>query len=236
MVHTVPCVGYVVTEPDLPGKLDPTRVAAVLDRNFDALKAAGVKDPRKVYKIIKEMTPGQSFDFPDGTRLRAADCVSPARPGRVVAVCGDTADARRLAPLLRRRCDLLVHEATNAHLGDKYDAKLDPVKVAKATAYHGHSTPEMAATFARSVRASRLVLTHFSPRYSGDGLKSSMDVMRRIESQARRVLGPRSADNHDDDPVIAVWDLAVVPVHPPPHEPLQPPGLVPSKSSRRPSA
>lgn len=212
MVHTVPCVGYVVTERDKPGKLDVDKVRGVLERNYEALKARGVKEPRKVYKLLKEMGRDRVFTFPDGTKIRAEDCVSPPRPGRVVAVCGDTSDASALAPLLKSGCDVLVHEATNAYLGHLFDNKLDERAFRRATAHHGHSTPEMAATFARKVRARRLVLTHFSPRYRGDALPFSLSVMRQIEQVALAARGtqPRCPE----DSVIAAWDLAVIPVPP----------------------
>lgn len=216
MVHTVPCVGYVVREPHRPGKLDVEKVADVLERNYDALKAKGVKQPKKVYKLIKEMDHDQVFTFPDGTKIKAADCVSAPTPGRVIAICGDTANAGLLKPLLKDRCDVLVHEATNAYLGEPYDPKLDADAVRAATAAHGHSTPEMAAAFALAVHARRLVLTHFSPRYKGDAVPVSLDVMRKIEDIALHTL--KKDRLCDDDPVIAAWDLAMLPVHPPPAE------------------
>ncbi|KAJ8605149.1 hypothetical protein CTAYLR_000490 [Chrysophaeum taylorii] len=211
MVHTVPCVGYVVQEPDRPGKLDVSKVEPVLEKNFDAFKSRGVKHPKKVYQVLKEMRPDQCFTFPDGTKVYAADCVAPREPGRVVAICGDTADARRLAPLLEHRCDLLVHEATNAFLGPPFDdpTKISPALVRRATEAHGHSTPEMAARFANEIRARRLVLTHFSPRYKGDALPTSLHAMRKIELKAKLDHG---APVENPDPVLAAWDLSHVPV------------------------
>ena len=239
MVHTVPCVGYVIIEADKPGRLDVEVVAPIVARNADALRARGVKQPKKIYQLLKEMKPTQCFTFPDGTELRAADCVAPARRGRVVVMCGDTADASALLPLLPRAADgspiadCVVHEATNTHMSP-WDDKLTPDAVRRATAAHGHSTPQMAAEFALRAHARRLVLTHFSPRYKGDGSPLSLAVMARIESHARRVLMPDDSENSEEDidlegkswdnppqpsasqnRVVAAWDLLTLPVPPP---------------------
>lgn len=216
MVHTVPCVGFVAKEPDRPGALDLSKVEHVLNRNYAALKKKGVKQPKKVYKLLKEMKRDQTFTFPDGTKLKAADCVSRPKPGRVVAVCGDTSDASRLKPLLKDRCDIVVHEATNAWLNEYFDKHLDPEEVRRATVAHGHSTPEIAAEFAHAVNAKRLVLNHFSPRYKGDALPTSINIMNKIEGVARKALLHLARNDDDETPeVLAAWDLAIVPIHPP---------------------
>ena len=46
-----------------------------------------------------------------------------------------------------------------------------------------------AGVFARRIRAKRLVLTHFSPRYAGDSSEASMRTMWRIEDLARNASG-----------------------------------------------
>ena len=218
MVHTVPCVGFVVREHDRPGTLRVDKVAPVVERNFQALKDRGVKDPRRVFRLIKEMKPGTKMTFPDGTVLKARDCVAEPKPGRVVAICGDTADASALLPLIPPRgADLVIHEATNAHI-PRYDTKETPAQLEKTTVSHGHSTPAIAGRFAKRAKASRLALTHFSARYKGDAAPLSLDVMLDIENQARLAFkGPPSHDAEApdldyQDSVVAAWDFLTIPM------------------------
>ena len=96
MSHGVPCVGYVVRERDQPGKLRPELVLEAIERNREALLAAGIRNPMKVMAEVKELGEGDSYAFPDGTVLRQEDVVEPPRRGRKVVVCGDTADSRAL--------------------------------------------------------------------------------------------------------------------------------------------
>jgi len=60
----------------------------------------------------------------------------------------------------------------------------------------------MAGRFATRIRAQRLVLSHFSPRYAGDGSERSMRVMWEVEDMARRTAFNLTKPND----VIAAWD------------------------------
>ena len=93
------------------------KVAPILERNIEALKAKGIKEPRRLYRVIKEMGADQQFTFPDGAVIRRDDVVGPDKRGRVLVFCGDTADASSLLPLLPARgADVVVHEATNCRV------------------------------------------------------------------------------------------------------------------------
>ena len=127
-----------------------------------------------------------------------------AAAGQVV-ICGDTADASALGPLARD-CDVLVHEATNAYLPHLDGAGTSWSEVQKQSRRHGHSTPEVAGTFAAKVGARRLVLNHFSPRYRGDDHPQSVYTMLKIEDAARRKANLPVANVH------AAWDLMSLPV------------------------
>ena len=203
MAHTVPCVSFVVVEPDRPGALDVDKVAPILERNIDALKAKGIKEPRRLYRVIKEMGADQQFTFPDGAIIRRDDVVGPDKRGRVLVFCGDTADASSLLPLLPSRgADVVVHEATNCRV-EPFDNDVSEEDVERSSVSHGHSTPQLAGRFAALAGAERLVLNHFSPRYKGDASPAALAVMAKLEDAARSTFGGE---------VVAAWDLLNLPV------------------------
>lgn len=97
MSHSVPCVGYVVQEKSRPGRLRNEIVEPIVRRNIQALKDAGFKIPMKAMGVIKNMQPGSTFTFPDGTTISQEEAVEPPRKGRKVVICGDTCDARAIS-------------------------------------------------------------------------------------------------------------------------------------------
>ena len=205
MSHGVPCVGYVIRERDRPGRLRPELVLPVIERNRVALVQSGiVKNPMKIMSIIKNLKPGTSYTFPDGTVLHQEDVVEPTRTGRKVVICGDTADSRALE-VLAKNANVVIHEATNTYLpGIDKDSSMNGVT--RDTMIHGHSTPSMAGEFAKRINAKKLVLNHFSARYKGDQSLDSITIMTRIERQARKASGLA------EDSVAAAWDFMILPV------------------------
>lgn len=204
MSHGVPCLGYVVEEQGRPGRLRSEFVEPIVKRNIDALADAGFKVPMKVMAVIKNLPIGTFFTFPDGTVLTQEDSVEPARNGRKVVICGDTADARAL-DRLAMNADVVVHEATNTFLaGIDKDTNLGIVT--KDAQVHGHSTPNLAGSFARRVKAKRLLLNHFSARYKGDQAVESIAVMTRMEKQAVQASGLGISN------VAAAWDYMLLPI------------------------
>ncbi|KAK6360866.1 hypothetical protein TWF730_006982 [Orbilia blumenaviensis] len=153
ILHSVPCLGFVLTEPPLPGKITPDYREKLM-ANKEALVKSGVKNPMSLLSKVTALEEGGYIDLPDGDRL-----VKPAdRRGRKITVLGDTCDPSPITDLAMGS-DVLIHEATNAFLGDKLGKESKEYKegetyedVKKKTIEHGHSTPEMAAEFAVSIR------------------------------------------------------------------------------------
>ena len=82
---------------------------------------------------------------------------------------------------------------------DKQDANMKQTVI--DTVSHGHSTPHMAAMFAKKTNVKRLILNHFSARYRGDPAIESMSIMYRIEKQAMKQA------EMEHDTVLAAWDF-----------------------------
>jgi ribonuclease Z len=154
MQHTMPCVGYCVSEPKGEDRLLVELVQDIVERNKEGLRQVYGRSYKKVFKDIKALQPGQHLDMPSGEVIYADDVLVPARPGRKVVILGDTCDASSMVPFAAG-ADLVVHEATNAWIPGLDDKS--PYAVQKDTIAHGHSTPDMAGDFARAVDAKRFV-------------------------------------------------------------------------------
>jgi ribonuclease Z len=98
---------------------------------------------------------GETIELPDGRRVDASMLVGAPRAGRRVVISGDTRPTTALQTIAAQ-ADLLVHEAT---FGDDEAARAVET---------GHSTAREAAQLARDAGVRRLLLTHFSARYSRD--------------------------------------------------------------------
>jgi len=173
--HSVACLGFVVTEAPVPGKIDPKIYIPDLKRTNTPMS------------VMRRLQQGESVELCDGTVIHGP----PRRIGRKVVILGDTFDPSPIIPLAMD-ADLLIHEATNAHLPgiDETTKDSDTYETVEARAKsRGHSTPQMAGAFARIVRARRLVLNHFSSRYPGDDTDDAIKVMRAIANLATKEFG-----------------------------------------------
>jgi len=171
ILHSVPCVGYVVNEAPVPGKIDP------------ALFIPHLKRTKTPMSVMRQLQQGETITLSDGTVLKGPE----HRPGRRIAVLGDTLDPSPIASLAHR-ADLLIHEATNAHLPnvDPDTKDTDTFQIVEArTKSRGHSTPQMAGAFATRVGARKLVLNHFSARYAGDNSEDAARIMDAIRALAQ---------------------------------------------------
>jgi ribonuclease Z len=133
-------VGYALIEEERRGRFDP-----------EMARELGIPEGPLWGMLAKS----QTVTLDDGRTVDPATLVGPTRSGRRVVITGDTrpCDATVAAAA---NADLLVHEATFAD------------EEAARAAETGHSTAREAATIAARAGARKLVLTHFSARYSRD--------------------------------------------------------------------
>ncbi|KAF8974176.1 beta-lactamase-like protein [Flammula alnicola] len=177
--HSVPCVGYVVMEAPVPGKIDPSKYMPELKRTMTPMS------------VMRRLQLGETVVLNDGTLLHGP----PRREGRKIVILGDTYDPSPISSLAED-ADLLIHEATNAHLPgvDPTTKDIDTYETVEARAKsRGHSTPQMAGLFAKRIRARQLILNHFSARYPGDTSHESKMIMDAIGQLAASEFGKEVA-------------------------------------------
>jgi len=137
--HRVFCIGYVIQQPDKEGSLDMKKLV-------------------KTYKVkpgpwCRDLKAGKSVTLESGQVIHPKDALGDPTPGLKVCIMGDTSDGRGGLNYIAKNCDLMTHESTL-----KSDQKEMAIE-------RGHSTPEMAAKFAKELNIRHLVLTHFSARF-----------------------------------------------------------------------
>lgn len=102
--------------------------------------------------LLGKLKNGEDVQLDYGRIVRSSDVVGPEQEGRKVVILGDTCGSENMRHIAHG-CDFLTHEATLAD--EQMAMAID----------RGHSTPTMAAQFAKSIAAKKLVLTHFSARF-----------------------------------------------------------------------
>ncbi len=145
-------IGYALVEKERLGRFDPERA-----------RAMGIPEG----PMWGQLHRGRAVTLPDGRVVTAESLVGPARPGRRVVLTGDSrpCEATIAAAV---NADLLVHEAT---FSDEEGLR------ALET---GHSTAREAAEVAAKAGVKKLLLTHFSARYTRDATE--------LQSEARAVF------------------------------------------------
>lgn len=135
--HRVPCAGFLVKEKEKERHL--------------------MGDMIKFYNIpiknLAEIKKGADFITEDGTVVANERLTRPADSVKSYAYCSDTAYSEKIIPIIEG-VDLLYHESTFANA--------DELKAKKT----GHSTSEQAATIAKLANVKKLMLGHFSSRYT----------------------------------------------------------------------
>jgi ribonuclease Z len=148
-------IGYTLVEEDRKGRFDP-----------DLARSLGIPEGPLWGKIHK----GESISLEDGRVIEPSVLVGPRRPGRSIAITGDTRPSEATIEAARG-ADLLIHEATFAD------------EEAARAAETGHSTARDAAKVAAAAGVRRLALTHFSARYSrdpGELLREAREVFDEV--------------------------------------------------------
>src|SRR5206468_8889909 len=133
-------LGYALVEETRKGRFNP-----------DLARELGVPEGPMWGQIHR----GIAVTLSDGRTIEPSLLVGPTRPGRRIVITGDTRPCAATTDMAWN-ADLLVHEAT---FGDEE---------AERAIETGHSTAREAAQVARDAGVRRLLLTHFSARYSRD--------------------------------------------------------------------
>lgn len=136
--HRILTYGYALQEQDRPG-------------TFDVARAEALGLPKG--PLYGQIQRGHSVTLDDGRTIYPRDVLGPPKRGRRVAYCLDTRPCPEGARLARD-ADLLLHDSTLAP-GAEQEAE-----------QKGHSTSRQAAILAKEAGVKRLVLTHFSSRYT----------------------------------------------------------------------
>ncbi len=135
--HSVPCYGYLFEENQPFFNIRKEAIERY------ALSPADIQ-------LVKE---GADFRAPDGTVVPNGELTLPKRPVHRYAYCCDTAYTESILPVVEG-VDLLCMESTFAN------------DFASVAAEKRHCTALQAAQLARKAHVGRLLLTHFSARYS----------------------------------------------------------------------
>jgi len=158
-------LGYAIVEETRKGRFNP-----------ELAREMGIPEG----PLWGEIHRGNVVRLPDGRTVDPSLLVGPTRPGRRIVITGDTRPCASTTEMARD-ADLLVHEAT---FGDEE---------AERAVETGHSTAREAAMVARDAAARRLVLTHFSARYSHD----ATELEREARQLFTKVLAARDGTEID---------------------------------------
>lgn len=147
--HKVSCCGYLIREKQLLRHI-----------RRDAIDAYHIP-----VCYINNIKAGADFTLPDGEVVPNHLLTTPADPVRSYAYCSDTMPVPSNAKQLQE-VTMLYHEATFCHV--------DSLLARKTF----HSTTVQAAEFAKQCNARRLLIGHFSSRYTDE--KILLDEVRAI--------------------------------------------------------
>lgn len=137
--HRIPCSGWLFREKERPRNI---RKEAIETYNIH-------------YSLIPGIKAGGDLVLPDGHIVPHLELTLPAAPPHSYAFCSDTQPSEAVAAVVKG-VDLLYHEATFTNE--------NPAEAILS----GHSTAAQAADIARQAGVKRLLLGHFSGRYTDE--------------------------------------------------------------------
>ena len=158
--HSVRAHGYALVEAERPGRFDP-----------EEAKRLGVKEGPAFAALQR----GETVESLNGETVGPRQVMGESRPGRTIAITGDTAPCHATVEAAHG-ADLLVH-----------DASFSEEEVQRA-ADTGHSTVGQAAAVAREAEVELLALVHISSRYH----------VGKVLDEAREVFEPTVAPRDFD--------------------------------------
>lgn len=137
--HRLPCSGWLFREKP-----------KALNMRKDAIEHYQIH-----YSQIPALKTGEDLVLPDGRVIPNAELTQPPAPPAGYAFCSDTRASARVAEVVKG-VQLLYHEAT---FNNEHEEEAD---------ISGHTTAQQAAEIARTAEVGRLLLGHFSGRYTDE--------------------------------------------------------------------
>ena len=108
----------------------------------------------KRQELLNKLQQGDEIVI-ENKSIKPSQVMGPNMPGKKIGVSGDTRPTKKLEEFFKN-CDYLVFDSTFSD-----DLKEKAIESC-------HSTAKEAATFAKNVNVSNLILTHFSARYKDE--------------------------------------------------------------------
>ncbi len=193
--HPIFSVGYVITEPTVPGTMDMNKVTTLGIPRGPLLKQ--LKNGISVTFTITVPSADAKSSEEQTITVHPSQVLDPPIIGRKMVILGDTADSRIIAPMIID-ADFLVHESTLSNMPERFARQ------------RGHSTAYMAGKFAGSVNAKNLILTHFGSKYltREKDIKEikDMDELIREASVGYREINPNPVN------IVTAEDFFVFPL------------------------
>ena len=133
---------------------------------FDIKKAEAMQIPPG--PIYSKLQKGEKVILADGRSFNGEEFCGPPRKGESFVYCTDTVFSES-AVALSKNADLLVHESTFS----EEDESMAYEKL--------HSTTTMAARTALLSNTKKLIITHFSPRYTSKNSIAPSDLLKEAQ-------------------------------------------------------